>query len=290
VSEPATFTAACVQITAGREIGPNVARGLELAREAADKGADFITLPENATLIEPDTKLALQKGLPEDEHPALPAFRALAKETGTWILLGSLSIRDHGAEKLSNRSFLIDAAGNIAAHYDKIFLFDVNLREDEWYRESDRIRPGHDAVIAPSPWGLIGLSVCYDLRFPQLYRALAHAGAGILTIPSAFTVTTGRAHWHVLMRARAIETGAFVIAPAQCGEHAEGRKTYGHSLIVDPWGEIIAEAGEEEGVILAEIDMGRVASARKRIPSLDHDREFDGPGPATFDGLAADGG
>ena len=287
---PASFTAACVQITAGREIEPNVARGVELAREAARRGADFITLPENATLIEPDTALALAKGLPENEHPALPAFRDLAKETGTWILLGSLSIRDRGAEKLSNRSFLIDAAGNVAARYDKIFLFDVNLREDEWYRESDRIRPGSEAVVAPSPWGLIGLTICYDLRFPQLYRALAHAGAGILTIPSAFTVTTGRAHWHVLMRARAIETGAFVIAAAQCGEHAEGRKTYGHSLIVDPWGEILAEAGEDEGVILAEIDMAKVAQARKRIPSLDHDRDFDGPAPATVDGLVADGG
>ncbi|MDH3232454.1 MAG: carbon-nitrogen hydrolase family protein [Alphaproteobacteria bacterium] len=287
---PASFTAACVQITAGREIEPNVARGVELVREAAGQGADFITLPENATLIEPDTALALAKGLPENEHPALPAFRDLAKETGTWILLGSLSIRDRGAEKLSNRSFLIDAAGNIAARYNKIFLFDVNLREDEWYRESDRIRPGSEAVVAPSPWGLIGLTICYDLRFPQLYRALAHAGAGILTIPSAFTVTTGRAHWHVLMRARAIETGAFVIAAAQCGEHAEGRKTYGHSLIVDPWGEILAEAGEDEGVILAEIDMAKVAQARKRIPSLDHDRDFDGPAPAIVDGLVADGG
>jgi len=287
---PASFTAACIQITAGQEIEPNVARGLELAREAASRGADFITLPENATLIEPDTALALAKGLPEDEHPALPAFRNLARETGTWILLGSLSIRDRGADKLSNRSFLIDAGGNIAARYDKIFLFDVNLREDEWYRESDRIRPGSEAVVAPSPWGLIGLTICYDLRFPQLYRALAHAGAGILTIPSAFTVTTGRAHWHVLMRARAIETGAFVIAPAQCGEHAQGRKTYGHSLIVDPWGEILAEAGEEEGVILAEIDMAKVAQARKRIPALDHDRDFDGPATATVDGLVADGG
>jgi predicted amidohydrolase len=284
------FKAACIQITAGREIEPNVARGIELAREAAAQGADFITLPENATLIEPDNERALAKGAAESAHPALPAFRALAQETGAWILLGSLTIRDPGAEMLSNRSFLIDAAGNIAARYDKIFLFDVNLREDEWYRESERIRPGETAVVAPSPWGLIGLSVCYDLRFPQLYRALAHAGAGILTIPSAFTVTTGRAHWHVLMRARAIETGAFVIAPAQCGEHAEGRKTYGHSLIVDPWGAIIAEAGEDESVILAEIDMAEVARARKRIPALDHDRDFEGPGPATYDGLAADGG
>lgn len=284
------FTAACIQITAGREIGPNVERGIAMARQAAQSGADFIALPENATLIEPDLEAALAKGLPESEHPALPAFRELARETGTWILIGSLSIRDPGAAKLANRSFLIDAAGNIAAQYDKIFLFDVNLREDEWYRESDRIRPGNEAVVAPSPWGLIGLTVCYDLRFPQLYRALAHAGAGILTIPSAFTVTTGKAHWHVLMRARAVETGCFVIAPAQTGEHAQGRKTYGHSLIVDPWGTVLAEAGDDEGVILAEIDMAEVARARKRIPSLSHDRDFEGPAPATLDGLAADGG
>ncbi len=206
------------------------------------------------------------------------------------VLIGSLSIRDAGSDKIANRSFLIDAGGGIVARYDKIHLFDVNLRTDEWYRESDNVSPGANAVIAPSPWGLIGLSVCYDMRFPQLYRQLAQAGAALITIPAAFTRTTGRAHWHVLLRARAIETGCFILAPAQCGEHAQGRQTYGHSLIVDPWGQVLADGGEEEGIILAEIDTALVAKARARVPSLDHDRDFAAPGPATLDGLAADGG
>ena len=284
------FTAACVQLTAGPEIGPNVERATSLIREARNGGADFIALPENATMIEPDRDAALEKALPENDHPGLAALRALASETGAWILIGSLSIRDPGSDKIANRSFLIDASGGIAARYDKIHLFDVNLREDEWYRESDNVDPGAQAVIAPSPWGLMGLSICYDMRFPQLYRTLAHAGASLITIPAAFTRTTGRAHWHVLVRARAIETGCFVFAPAQCGEHAQGRQTYGHSLIVDPWGEVLADGGEKEGIILAEIDMAKVAKSRARVPSLDHDRDFTGPGTATLDGLAADGG
>ncbi len=286
----ARFTAACLQITAGPEIGPNVERATALIREARNRGADFIALPENATMIEPDPDSALHKALPEPEHPGLAGFRALAGETGAWILIGSLSIRDPGSDKIANRSFLIDASGGIVARYDKIHLFDVNLREDEWYRESDNVRPGAQAVIAPSPWGLMGLTICYDLRFPQLYREIAHAGASLITIPAAFTRTTGRAHWHILVRARAIETGCFVFAPAQCGEHAQGRQTYGHSLIVDPWGEVLADGGEEEGIILAEIDIDLVAKARARVPSLDHDRDFTKPGPATLDGLVADGG
>ena len=190
------------------------------------------------------------------------------------MALDDQGIRDPGATKLSNRSFLIDAAGNIAARYDKIFLFDVNLREDEWYRESDRIRPGSEAVVAPSPWGLIGLSVCYDLRFPQLYHALAQAGALYLTVPAAFTKTTGEAHWHVLQRARAIETGSYVIAPCQYGDHGVGSASYGHSLIVDPWGEILADGGAEPGVIFADIDIEQVAKVRSRIPSLKNERPF----------------
>jgi len=282
--------AACVQLTTGPEIGPNVERATALIREARKGGADFIALPENATMIEPDRDAALEKALPEPEHPGLAAFRAAADETGAWILIGSLSIRDPGSDKIANRSFLIDASGGIVARYDKIHLFDVNLRDDEWYRESDNVHPGEQAVLAPSPWGLIGLTICYDMRFPQLYRALAQAGASLITIPAAFTRTTGRAHWHVLVRARAIETGCFVFAPAQCGEHAQGRQTYGHSLIVDPWGEVLAEASDDEGVILAEIDTARIAKTRARVPSLDHDRNFARPGPATLDGLAADRG
>jgi predicted amidohydrolase len=269
----ARFTAACVQITAGRELAPNIARAVELGREARVRGADFVTFPENVTMIEPVGAEALRKALPEAEHPAIPAFSGLARETGAWVLAGSLSIRA-GETKYANRSYLFDAAGAIVARYDKMHLFDVDLPGGERYRESERITPGDRAVVAPTPWGLLGMTICYDLRFPQLYRALAKAGAAMFTVPAAFTVPTGRAHWHVLNRARAIECGAFVIATAQCGTHAQGRRTYGHSLIVDPWGEILAEGGESEGVIVAEIDLAKVAEARGRIPALQHDRLF----------------
>jgi predicted amidohydrolase len=283
-----TFKAACVQLNAGREIAPNVETASALIREARAAGAEFIALPENATLIEPDNEAALQKAWPEAEHPGLPVFQDLARETGAWLLIGSLTIRlDDG--KLANRSLLLDSSGGIVSRYDKLHLFDVNLKGGETYRESDTIRHGGEAVAAPTPWGLLGMTICYDVRFAYLYRALAQAGAVVLSVPAAFTRTTGRAHWHVLLRARAIETGCYVIAPAQCGTHAEGRKTYGHSLIIDPWGEIIAEAAEEEGIIVAEIDPERVAQARRRIPQLEHDRAFAGPGLAAVKGRAAEG-
>ncbi len=190
--------------------------------------------------------------------------------------MGSLAIRLE-AERLANRSYLIDPHGRVAASYDKIHMFDVQLSEREGYRESSTFRPGARAVVAETPLGPIGLTVCYDLRFPYLYRALAHAGAKILTIPSAFTRVTGEAHWHVLLRARAIEAGAYVIAPAQCGAHAGGRRTYGHSLIVAPWGEVLADGGAEPGFVIAEIDLAAVAEARRRVPSLDHDRAYEAP-------------
>jgi predicted amidohydrolase len=185
--------------------------------------------------------------------------------------------RDDG--RVANRSLLVDATGHVAARYDKIHLFDVDLGPSESYRESDVIAPGDRLVVAPTPWGRLGLSVCYDLRFPHLYRALAKAGADFLAIPAAFTRTTGAAHWHVLVRARAIETGCYVLAPAQCGTHAEGRLTFGHSLIVDPWGTVLADAGGETGVITAEIDAAQVAEARRRVPALSHDRAFVDPRP-----------
>jgi predicted amidohydrolase len=220
----------------------------------------------------------LAKSFAEDAHPGLPHFSALAKELGVWLLIGSMPIRVE-AERLANRSFLIDDQGRVTARYDKIHLFDVDLPNGEVYRESERIRPGAQAVLAPTPWGALGMTVCYDLRFPQLYRDLAQADAAMLSIPSAFTVPTGEAHWHVLLRARAIETGAFVLAPAQCGTHAGGRRTYGHSLIVAPWGEILAEAGDAPGTISAEIDFSKVAEARSMIPSLRHDRDYACPQP-----------
>ncbi len=271
-----SFKAACVQVTAGRELAPNIETALRLGREARAKGADFIVYPENVTMIEPVGAEAIKKALPESEHPAIPAFRALARETGAWIVAGSLSIRS-GETKYANRSLLIDAAGNIVARYDKMHLFDVDLAGGERYRESERIVPGERAVTAPTPWGLLGMTICYDIRFPQLYRALAKAGAMMFTVPAAFTEQTGRAHWHILNRARAIECGAFVIAAAQCGTHAQGRRTFGHSMIIDPWGEVLAEAGETEGVIVAEIDPAKSAEARRRIPALLHDRAFSGP-------------
>jgi predicted amidohydrolase len=278
--------AACIQFTAGREIGPNIERLLPLMRRARAAGADLIALPENATMIEPIAAQSIAKALPEEAHPALPAFRALARETGAWLLAGSLTIRLDG-NKVANRSLLLDGEGEVVGRYDKLHLFDVTLRNGEAYRESDTVRPGGRAVLAPTPWGLLGMTVCYDVRFPELYRRLAQAGAAFITVPSAFTRQTGGAHWHVLLRARAIETGCYVLAPAQCGVHAEGRKTYGHSLIVDPWGEVLADGGEDEGFVIAELDTAKVEEARRMIPSLQHDRAFEGPARPTVAGKAA---
>ena len=282
------FKAACVQMTAGREIGPNIAVAGELIRAARAAGADLVLTPENTTMVEPQRALILEKARPEAEHPAIPAFGALAAELGLWLLIGSLAIR-LDETSCANRSLLFAPSGRIVARYDKIHMFDVDLPGGESYRESRTFRPGERAVTADLPWGRLGLSVCYDLRFAYLYRALAQAGAGFLTVPSAFTVPTGRAHWHTLLRARAIETGSFVFAPAQCGEHAEGRKTYGHSLIVAPSGEILAEAGEEPGVITADIDPAKVDEARSMIPALTHDRRFSGPAAPTVEALRAAG-
>ena len=214
----------------------------------------------------------------------LAALREVAQETGVWLLIGSLAVdlsrepgTAEGERRLANRSYLVDPGGAVVARYDKIHMFDVDLAGGESYRESNAFRPGGRAVLAETPWGVLGMTVCYDLRFPHLYRALAQAGADFLAIPSAFTVPTGKAHWHVLLRARAIENGCFVFAPAQWGEHAEGRRTYGHSLIVDPWGEVLADAGEGVGIVTARIDLAAIAKARRMVPSLQHDRPFTKP-------------
>ncbi|MCI0429854.1 MAG: carbon-nitrogen hydrolase family protein [Rhodospirillales bacterium] len=271
-----SFKVALVQMNSGREVAPNIDAASHLIREARGAGAELILTPENTTMVEPKRALILEKAKSETEHPAIPAFQALAAETGAWLLIGSLSIK-LDEQACANRSFLFSPAGEIIARYDKIHMFDVDLANSESYRESTTFRPGARAVVADLPYGRIGLTVCYDLRFAYLYRALAQAGASYLTVPAAFTVPTGRAHWHVLLRARAIETGCYVFAPAQCGEHAEGRRTYGHSLVVAPWGEILAEAGEEPGVILAEIDPVKVEEARRMVPALQHDRDFSKP-------------
>jgi predicted amidohydrolase len=223
--------------------------------------------------MEPDNALMRENALPESGHPAIAAFGGLAKETGAWLLAGSLSVK-RGDRKIANRSYLFDPGGRVVASYDKIHMFDVAIGDGQTYRESATFEPGTEAVIADLPWGRLGLSICYDVRFPHLYRALAKDGADFLAVPAAFTHVTGTAHWHVLLRARAIETGCFVIAPAQCGTHAEGRRTYGHSLIVDPWGEVLADGGEEVGFVTAEIDPAKVDEARRKVPSLSHDRPF----------------
>ena len=280
------FTVSCIQFTSARDYEPNIRVVSDLVRRARDGGADFVMTPENTGLTEPVGKLRREKARDEANHPVLAALREVAQETGVWLLIGSLAVdlsREPGTaggeHRLANRSYLVDPGGAVVAHYDKIHMFDVDLAGGESYRESNAFRPGGRAVLAETPWGVLGMTVCYDLRFPHLYRTLAQAGADFLTIPSAFTVPTGKAHWHVLLRARAIENGCFVFAPAQWGEHAEGRRTYGHSLIVDPWGEVLADAGEGVGIATARIDPAAIAKARRMVPSLQH-RPFTKPEPA----------
>ena len=273
---PQAFKAACIQNSAGPEIGPSMAEATDLLRAAEAEGAELICLPEYFTCLQASDDLFVVGALSEEEHPGLPHYRGLAQELGVWLLLGSLAIKA-GPDKVTNRSYMIDANGGIAARYDKIHMFDVDLPDGESYRESAYIEPGNEAVLADTPWGSLGMTVCYDLRFPQLYRSLAQAGASYLAVPAAFTKTTGEAHWHLLLRARAIETGCYVFAPCQYGTHGGGRETYGHSLIVDPWGRVLADGGEGAGFIIAGIDPAEVAKARAMIPSLQHDRDFAAP-------------
>jgi predicted amidohydrolase len=265
--------AACIQTNSGPEIEPNLELIEPMIREARAKGAQLITLPENVSLMICGRDRLFARVRAEAEHPAVKFFSRMAKETDSWILAGSIAVNS-GSDRLANRSYLFKPDGSVAAYYDKIHMFDADLSDTESYRESANYRGGDRAVVADTPWGKVGLTICYDLRFPHLHRALAKAGASIITVPAAFTVPTGKLHWHVLLRARAIETGCFVIAPAQCGMHDSGRTTYGHSLIIAPNGEIIAEAGEEPQIIMAELDMGKVTAARKWLPSLKHDCEF----------------
>jgi len=267
------FKVACVQNCAGPLLEPNLEETAAACRAVAQEGAALICLPEYFSSLDLRGKLLLGNPLPEAGHPALPLFRGLAAELGVHILLGSLAI-ETGAARFSNRSYLIDASGAIVARYDKIHLFDVDLPGGESYQESGTVAPGDRAVLAPTPWGPLGLSICYDLRFARLYRALAKAGAKMLAVPAAFTKTTGEAHWHVLLRARAIETGAYVFAPSQYGVHAEGRACYGHSLIVDPWGRVLADAGDGPGYAIAEVDLAEADKARGMIAALRHDRDF----------------
>lgn len=268
------FQAACIQTNVQDSVSENIEHVFALVRRAGNKGATFIALPENSfQMVDAASKKALDVW-PVGQHPGVLAMAELAREYAAWLLIGSVPTQAEGDQRLLNTSVLLNPEGNIATLYHKIHLFDVDLGGGEVYSESRRFAPGQRAIVVETGVGAVGMSICYDVRFPHLYRQLAQAGADILTVPAAFTAMTGKAHWHVLNRARAIENGCFVIAPAQVGMHPGGRSTFGHSLIINPWGEVLADGGEEVGVTLAEIDLSAVKETRRRIPSLLHDREF----------------
>ena len=268
------FRVGLVQMRSGRTPQSNLDATIKLIGEAKSSGADYVLTPEMTNIMEVGREKLMAAIVAEENDISLATFRELARKLAIHLHVGSLAIKA-SADKAANRSFLIDPRGEIAARYDKIHMFDVDLANGESYRESRNFRAGELAVLHDLPWGRLGLTVCYDLRFPSLYRALAEAGASFLAIPSAFTQQTGEAHWHVLNRARAIENGCYVFAAAQGGKHENGRETFGHSLLVDPWGRIIAEGGIEPGVVLAEVDPSEVVAARARIPSLQHGRRFE---------------
>ncbi len=274
--------AGLVQLSSGDDPAANLPVTLDLIAQAATGGAGFVLTPEVTNCI--STSRAHQQDVlrHQDDDATLPALRQAAADHGIWLLIGSLALKTHDADgRFANRSFLIAPDGSIAAQYDKIHMFDVTVNEVETYRESAGYRPGDRAVLADTALGKIGLTVCYDIRFPHLYRRLAQAGAGIITVPAAFSPVTGAAHWESLLRARAIENGCFILAPAQTGQHAQTagkpRQTHGHSMAISPWGEVLADAGVETGVTFVDIDPGDVVRARARIPSLNHDREISGP-------------
>ena len=269
----APFVAAMVQMRTGLLPEPSLAQATTLIREAVAQGADYVQTPEVSNMMQLNRAALFEHLASEDDDISLKAYRALARELKIHLHVGSLALRAT-PERAVNRSFLIGPAGDILASYDKIHMFDIDLGNGESYRESANYQPGETAVISDLPWGRIGLTICYDVRFPALYRALAESGASFLAVPSAFTRKTGEAHWTTLLRARAIENGCFVFAAAQAGLHENKRETFGHSLIVDPWGVVLAEGGTEPGVVLATIDPAKVQSARKSIPSLQHGRRF----------------
>ncbi|MFP4045162.1 MAG: carbon-nitrogen hydrolase family protein [Rhodosalinus sp.] len=274
--------AALLQLTSSDQPEENLATVTRLLREAAAEGAGFVLTPEVTNCVSASRANQTSVLTHEANDPVLAGLREEAARAGLWLLIGSLALKtDDADERFANRSFLIGPEGRIVARYDKIHMFDVQVSDSETYRESAGFRPGRRARLAETPFGTVGLTVCYDLRFPYLYRALAQEGAEILTVPSAFSQVTGAAHWEPLLRARAIETGAWVLAPAQTGTHptsrGKARKTWGHSMVVDPWGAVVAEAGADPQILYAEIDRDAAAQARRRVPSLEHDREFDGP-------------
>jgi predicted amidohydrolase len=271
-----SFKVACVQNCARAEVDDNIRIAARLTREAVDRGAEIVCLPEYFSGVTLKDGLLHPAAFAEERHPVLRAFADLARDCRRWLLLGSLGVLA-GDGRIFNRGYLLDPSGAVAARYDKIHMFDVELTQGAPLRESATIAPGDCAVVADTGLCRIGLTICYDLRFPHLYRRLAQAGADLLAVPAAFTRVTGEAHWHVLTRARAIENGCYVAAPCQYGTLPGGAECFGHSLIVDPWGRVLADGGDKEGIILAEMDPAEVAKARARIPALGHDRPFAGP-------------
>ncbi len=280
-----TFRASLVQMCSGRNVEKNVQDASNLIRKAADDGANYVLTPEVTTFMDLDREATLKTTQPQADNTALKAFQNLGKELKIWLHIGSMPIlleqntKDtHSSTQpqplFANRSFLIDPFGQIAAQYDKIHMFDVALDNDETYSESENYRPGDKAIVAKTPWGGLGMTICYDLRFPHLFRTLAKSGAKFIAVPAAFTTPTGLAHWHTLLRARAIETQCFIFAAAQGGQHEHGRTTFGHSLIISPWGEILAQGGSDPDIISADIDLENLAEVRSKLPSLSHDRPF----------------
>lgn len=267
------FKVALLQMQTGNDFAANLEAVRGMTREAAQAGAQFVMTPEYALMMDGSGRVMRERALDPQGSPGLPQLQALARELSIWMLVGSLTLKVDG-ERMVNRSYLLAADGRVVASYDKIHMFDATLPDGRVIRESSAYCPGERAITADTPWGRLGLTVCYDLRFPQLYRALARAGAIYLTVPSSFQRATGKVHWHTLVKARAIENACFVFAPAMCGEHPGNRSTFGHSLVVDPWGEVLADGGEAPGIVYAHIDPARVERVRSMLPCLTHDREF----------------
>ena len=270
------FRVALLQMQTGNDLGANLDAVRTMTREAARGGAQFVLTPEYTLMMDGSGRVMRERALDAEGEPGLSGLRALAREHSVWLLVGSLTLNtlDTQGGRIANRSYLIASDGSVVAAYDKIHMFDATLPDGKVIRESSAYCPGERAVIADTPWGRIGLTVCYDLRFPHLYRALAKAGALYLTIPSSFQRSTGKVHWHTLVKARAIENACFVFAPAMCGEHPGNRTTYGHSLVVDPWGEVLADGGDAPGIVFADIEPSRIGRIRGMLPCLEHDRDF----------------
>ncbi|MDH5489261.1 MAG: carbon-nitrogen hydrolase family protein [Rhodospirillaceae bacterium] len=272
------FKVALVQLNSSDNMDENISTAAKLIREGAAMGAGMVLLPENSSMMTFGRENILKNARTENDHPAIAAFGDLARELGVWLHGGTFAIKlgeADSAQPLVNRTIVFSPDGKIAQRYDKIHMFDVVLSENESYRESETFRPGTKSALLDLPWGNMGLTTCYDVRFPHLYRRLANAGADFFAVPAAFTETTGKAHWHVLLRARAIENGCFVFAPAQTGTHAGNRKTFGHSLVVDPWGQVLSDGGDGASVMVADIDVRSVAQARSKIPSLKNEQPFE---------------